>query len=99
MTVSGWQPGETVSLFFHEINNPDPHDDLTLTAVADASGRILNKQFAPDEHDLGIRFYLTASGSNSQAQTTFTDALKINVKRDVPPSATLNVASGASVSV
>ncbi len=40
MTGSGWQPGETVTLFLHEINNPDPHDDLTLTAVADASGRI-----------------------------------------------------------
>ena len=101
MTGSGWQPGETVNLFLHEINNPDPHDDLTLTAVADASGRIVNSQFAPDEHDLGIRFYLTATGTNSnlQAQTTFTDALKINVKRDVPTSATLNIASAASVSV
>jgi hypothetical protein len=74
MTGSGWQPGEAVTLFLHEINNPDPHDDLTLTAIADASGRILNNQFAPDEHDLGIRFYLTATGANSQAQTTFTDS-------------------------
>ena len=32
-----------------------------------------NNQFAPDEHDLGIRFYLTAKGTKSQAQTTFTD--------------------------
>ena len=67
-----------MTLFLHEINNPDPHDDLTLTAVADASGRIVNSQFAPDEHDLGIRFYLTATGSNSQAQMTFTDSRTIN---------------------
>ena len=43
MTGSGWQPGETVTLFLHEINNPDPHDDLTLTAVADGSGRIVEQ--------------------------------------------------------
>ena len=79
-----------MSLFLHEINNPDPHDDLTLTAVADTSGRILNNQFAPDEHDLGIRFYLTATGANSQAQTTFTDSRTVT-------GATLN--GGASVTV
>jgi hypothetical protein len=77
ITGSGWQPGETVSLLLHEINNPDPHDDLTLTAVADASGGILNNQFAPDEHDLNVRFFLTAQGASSQAQMTFTDSRTI----------------------
>ena len=32
-------------------------------------------EFVPDEHDIGIRFYLTAYGQESQAQTTFKDAI------------------------
>src|SRR5207247_1350255 len=34
--------------------------------------------FRPDEDDLNIRFYLTATGSASQAQTSFTDAADAN---------------------
>jgi hypothetical protein len=101
MTGSGWQPGETVSLFLHEINNPDPHDDLTLTAVADGSGRILNRQFAPDEHDIGIRFYLTATGANSQAQTTFTDgvlALNITSPTAASPNTITTLAANVTIS-
>ncbi len=72
ITGSGWQPGETVTLVLHEI--ADFHGDLTLTAVADAFGNIANSEYAPEEHDIGVRFYLTAVGASSQAQTTFTDA-------------------------
>lgn len=70
---SGWQPGETVTLVLHE--DADFHGDLALTAVADAFGNIANSEYAPEAHDLGVRFYLTAGGgtSNFQAQTTFTD--------------------------
>ena len=74
ITGSGWQQGETVTLTLVESPLVDTHP--TLTAVADASGNIVNAQFSPDTHDLNIRFYLTAVGSVSgfQAQTTFTDA-------------------------
>src|SRR5437899_2866044 len=71
MTGSGWQPGETVTLSMVESPLIDTHP--TMTAVADAFGNISNNQFSPDVHDLDIRFYLTASGSQSQAQNTFTD--------------------------
>jgi len=36
-------------------------------------GIISNSDFVPDIHDISIRFYLTAAGTQSQAQTTFTD--------------------------
>lgn len=72
MTGSGWQPGETVTLLLRE--STDTHDPLTLTAVADVHGRIVNTDFVVEPHDLGVRFYLTATGAASQAQATFTDA-------------------------
>jgi hypothetical protein len=74
ITGSGWQPGETVTLTLAESPDLDTHP--VMTAVADANGHIVNADFAPDLHDLDIRFYLTAVGSVSgrQAQNTFTDA-------------------------
>jgi hypothetical protein len=72
ITGSGWRPGEPVTLSLLESPNYDTHP--LETAVADASGNFVNTQFSPDDHDLNIRFYLTATGSASQAQTTFTDA-------------------------
>jgi hypothetical protein len=72
ITGSGWEPGETVVLLLEEA--PETHDDRTLTTTADEAGNIFNNEFAPEAHDVGVRFYLTASGARSQAQTTFTDA-------------------------
>src|SRR5207249_515341 len=71
ITGGGWQPGETVTLSFQEVPYYDSHP--TLTAVADANGTIFNNQFSPDINDSAILFYLTATGSVSQAQTTFHD--------------------------
>jgi hypothetical protein len=71
ITGTGWQPGETVALSLLEsplIDTPPP-----MTALADVNGNISNNQFSPDIHDLAVRFYLTATGSQSQAQNTFTD--------------------------
>src|SRR6266566_6997720 len=74
ITGSGWQPGEAVTLTLLESPLVDTHP--VLTAVADSTGRIVNTDFSPDAHDLNIRFYLTAVGTQSglQAQNTFTDA-------------------------
>src|SRR5436309_1697753 len=73
ITGSGWQFGEVVSLVLHEDPAIDTHP--TLTATADASGHIFNNQFAPDARDVGVRFYMTATGqtSGSVALATFTD--------------------------
>src|SRR5947207_2846862 len=79
MTGSGWQPGEAVTLELHEDLDYDEDTDQTLTTTADSSGSILYREFAPDEHDLGVQFYLTATGrtSGSVAQTTFLDSPKV----------------------
>jgi hypothetical protein len=71
ITGSGWQPGEEVTLLFQE--DPAVHDDYVLKVNADTAGNIYWDQWAPELHDLNVRFYLTASGSQSRAQTTFTD--------------------------
>jgi len=73
MSGSGWQPGETVTLQLQEVPAGDVH--APITATADSSGKILTNQFAPDDNDLGVRFYLTATGASSglRAYATFTD--------------------------
>src|SRR5207247_1682610 len=71
ITGSGWVPLETVSLTLDEAPLLDVHALQPVTA--DASGNIISTEFVPDTVDLGVRFYLTAAGSDSQAQTSFTD--------------------------
>src|SRR6266851_9437416 len=72
ITGSGWKPGETVTLTLVESPLIDTHGPFTT--VADANGNISNSSVATDTHDVNVRFYLTAVGSQSQAQNTFTDA-------------------------
>ncbi len=72
ITGSGWQPGETVTLTLVESPLIDTHGPFPVTA--DASGNISNSSFVTDSHDFNVKFTLTAVGSASQAQTTFTDA-------------------------
>src|SRR5207244_6079973 len=74
ITGAGWQPGETVQMSLVEVPDLDGDSPIPLTATADASGNISNSSFATDIADLNIKFTLTAVGSVSQAQTTFTDA-------------------------
>ncbi len=72
ITGTGWQPGETVSLTFREVPFIDEHP--SLTAIVGPDGTFRNIDFAPDDADLGLRFYLTATGAGSTAQMTFTDS-------------------------
>src|SRR5437773_11502628 len=73
ITGGGWASGETVTLVFVEVPQRHPYQFLKLTA--DASGNLYYDQWAPERHDVGVRFYVTAAGSlsRSQAQMTFTD--------------------------
>ncbi len=71
ITGTGWQPGETVTLTLVESPLFDTHGPFTTTA--DSAGNITDSSFVTDTHDVGIRFFLTASGGVSQAQNTFTD--------------------------
>jgi hypothetical protein len=76
---SGWQPGETVTFTFHEDLATPFHPDEVETAVADPYGNVSGVQYLLEEHDLGLRYYLTAVGAASQARTTFTDARNWNL--------------------
>src|SRR4030095_10827230 len=73
--------------------DPAVHDDYILHVAADANGNISWNQWAPDWHDLNVRFYLLAKQVTLQgerrAQTTFTDALNTNttVASSLNPSA------------
>src|SRR5437762_12629008 len=73
ITGGGWAPGEAVTLVFVEVPQRHPAQFLKLTA--DASGNLYYDQWAPEQHDVGVRFYVTAAGSlsRSQAQMTVMD--------------------------
>jgi hypothetical protein len=75
ITGSGWQPGQDVTLVFQE--DPAVHEDYVLTVTADNQGNFEYSQWAPEHHDIGVRFYLSAHDSKSRAQITFTDAPKV----------------------
>ena len=77
ITGSGWQPGETVKLQLVESPLIDTHGPYTVTA--DANGTITDHSFSTDAHDVNVKFTLTAMGSVSRAQMTFTDATTTNV--------------------
>ncbi|PYR48879.1 MAG: hypothetical protein DMF89_14380 [Acidobacteria bacterium] len=68
-----WLAGETVRLVLGE--EPTQHADRELFATADESGHFVNTDFAPEEHDLGVTFNVTATGltSGRQALWVFTD--------------------------
>ena len=99
ITGSGWQPLEEVTLLFQE--DPAVHPDYTLTVTANANGDIYWDQWAPEEHDLSVRFYLTAQDSRSRAQTTFTDgnvsAATIQIRNNTCTTAQSSFTTGSTV--
>ncbi len=84
ITGSGWHPGEEVTLVFQE--DPAVHPDYTLTLTADGDGNISHDAWAPEGHDLNVRFYLMATGAQShrRAQMTFTDSRNWNCRSQAP---------------
>src|SRR2546422_7979209 len=82
-TGSGWKPGEGVSLLLHE--DTTIHADRTLTATADESGNIFNNEFSPEPHDVGVTFYVLASGQASRlvAQARFTDKVGPTITTEI----------------
>jgi len=70
---SGWQPGEQVSVQIMSVPVDQHHIEFTGAGIADGAGNVTVTGFAVDQSHLGMRFILTAAGSQLQAQTTFTD--------------------------
>jgi L-asparaginase II len=75
VTGSGWEPGETVDLDFHETPKVCTNDHHVRTTVADENGNIYYDQFLINDHHLGVHFVLTATGLSSGlvAVTEFDD--------------------------
>ncbi|MCL4386055.1 MAG: DUF5011 domain-containing protein [Cyanobacteria bacterium] len=75
VTGSGWLPGETVKLDFHETLIDMFQQTTTYYTVADSEGNIRDLQYLIELRHLGASFVLTATGLTSglTAQTTFTD--------------------------
>ena len=73
-TGSGWRPGEQVLLEVRAFPLDQHNVEFTAAAVADSTGQIAVGGFHIDSSHLGVRFLMTATGSQSQAQTIFTDA-------------------------
>jgi hypothetical protein len=88
MSGSGWTPNAPVTLVLRELQQL--HPDRTFTALTDGLGNFTNSDFIPEEHHLGVRFFLTATQGGIEAQHTFTDSRTIT-------SVTLN--GGTSVTV
>jgi len=83
ITGAGWQPGETVSLYLRE--SPVVETPAVISVNADGNGNLSNSTFAPAKSDLGVHFYLTAVGAQSQAQTMFADGLPPFISIDCEP--------------
>jgi hypothetical protein len=81
ITGTGFQPLEPVTLLLHE-DEPSMCPDRTYTSYANGDGNFTNAEFAPEEHDVGVHFTLTATGqwSGLTATTTFTDATPTRIR-------------------
>ena len=77
ITGQGLQPNETVWMLLHE--EPETHEDVITSSVADNQGNFNNTDFAPATADAGRSFTLTAIGQTSgfTTQTAFKDAPRI----------------------
>jgi hypothetical protein len=92
VTGSGFLAGESVLLTLLE--DPEVHEARTFNITADSSGTFTFDEFAPESHDMGVRFILTARGATSgrTAETTFTDS---HVLEMVIMPANVSASSGA----
>ena len=79
ITGQGWQPNETVWMLLHE--EPETHEDVITSSVADNQGNFNNTDFAPATADAGRSFTLTAIGQTSgfTAQTAFKDSPRYRI--------------------
>ena len=107
ITGTGWQPDTDVTLLFQE--DPAVHTDYELHVKTDATGNLYWDQWAPEAHDLNVRFYLlatqvTAAGER-RAQITFTDSTNVSTDTSLDALASpvtsgqANVAFSGDVSV
>ncbi len=89
ITGGGFLPGEQVQVVITAFPTDQHRTEFTAAAMADGNGNITVPGFAVDKSHLNEKFLITATGSQSLAQETFTDAVNPGI------SITFNPASGA----
>ncbi len=82
----GWIPGEQVLVTLTAFPLDQHHIEFTGAAVADGAGNISVPGFAVDKSHLGKKFLMSAVGSQSQAQATFTDGIDPIISYNFNPS-------------
>jgi hypothetical protein len=97
----GWVPGEQVLVQIAALPADRHHIEFTGAAVADGAGNITVPGFAVDKSHLGMKFLMTSTGSQSQAQATFTDGLNpiISYAFTPPSGATPGAPVGVTVTL
>ena len=71
---AGFTPGEAVEIHMHEDPAPTEHHEEIPPILADDTGTFHQDIYLVQEHDLNVRFYLTATDTAGRmAATTFTD--------------------------
>jgi hypothetical protein len=87
MTGTGWAPGERVTAQVVALPLDSHRLEFTGSGIADGQGNVTITGFTVDQSHQGMKFLLTATGSQSQAQWAFTDAgTKISVTAIQPQS-------------
>ena len=75
LTGTGWAPDEVVTIVLTV--DPANHGPVTLTSTSDDNGNFTNTDYVVQQSDLGVTFYVTATGAtgDTAALLTFTDAI------------------------
>ncbi len=72
---TGWRPGDDIHLLLHDVVGHEP--DIELTVVADAAGAISTGNYSTGIPVPGVLYYLTATGTDRQAQTTLPNMITL----------------------
>ena len=74
MSGAGFKPGESVAFTVTAFPVDKDGVEFTGTAVADPTGRVTLTGFNIDKSHANVKFLLDVAGSQSHAETTFTDS-------------------------
>ena len=100
LTGTGWAPNEVVTMTLTV--DPATHDPVTLTSTADANGNFANSDYVDQPSDLGVTFYVTATGATGDTAglLTFTDSCTAGdcyTASVAPATSVINVATSFTV--
>jgi hypothetical protein len=100
LVSEGWLAGETVLIAITV--DPWTHDEVILTAAADAEGRLATSAYVVQESDLGVTFSVTATGLTSGLTAgiyTFSDdgVVTVNIVGSGKVTSNVSVKSGIAI--